>query len=232
MTLSFIDWAKKLNRVIPIICFEILSSISFEIIAFYNIIPYNKMQLYYFKDIVENIIIISYSLYSIYKYYIPLNNKCKYLSLINSDFIDSYELKRKKMRSFAIFGILYGVISIYSDYLEFDIINKYLQNNNLHIIREIILISIFNLILLLMLIPKKLPYLFMEETDLVKCEYLLGDLKEKNILDINDSQLKSIKKQVEKNENVQIILVNPYFGNKQQFDEFDELHIGNATLNS
>ena len=136
------------------------------------------------------------------------------------------------MRSFAIFGILYGVISIYSDYLEFDIINKYLQNNNLHIIREIILISIFNLVLLIMLMPKKLPYLFMEETDLVKCEYLLGDLKEKNILDINDSQLKSIKRQVEKNENVQIILVNPYFGNKQQFDEFDELHIGNATLNS
>ena len=83
-----------------------------------------------------------------------------------------------------------------------------------------------------MLMPKKLPYLFMEETDLVKCEYLLGDLNEKNILDINDSQLKSIKKQVEKNENVQIILVNPYFGNKQQIDEFDELHIGNATLNS
>lgn len=231
MTLSFIGWAKKLNRVIPIICFEILSSICFEIIVFYDIIPYNKMQLYYFKDIVENIFIISYSLYSIYKYYIPLNKKCKYLSLINSNFNDSYELKRKKMRSFAIFGILYGVISIYSDYLEFDIINKYLQNNNLHIIREIILISIFNLVLLIMLMPKKLPYLFMEETDLVKCEYLLSDLNEKNILDINDSQLKNIKKQVEKNENVQIILVNPYFGNKQQFDEFDGLHIGNATLN-
>ena len=231
MTLSFIGWAKKLNKVIPIICFEILASIAFEIIVFYDIVPYNKMQLYYFKDILENVLIISYSLFSIYKYYIPLNNKCKYLSLINSDFNDSYELKRKKMISFAIFGILYGGISIYADYLEFDIINKYLQNNNLHIIREIILISIFNLILLLILIPKKLPYLFMEETDLVKCEYLLGDLKEENILDINSSQLKNIRKQIERNENVQIILVNPYFGNKQQFDEFEGLHIGNASLN-
>ena len=231
MTLSFIGWAKKLNKVIPIICFEILASIAFEIIVFYDIVPYNKMQLYYFKDILENVLIISYSLFSIYKYYIPLNNKCKYLSLINSDFNDSYELKRKKMRSFAIFGILYGGISIFADYLEFDIINKYLQNNNLHIIREIILISIFNLILLLILIPKKLPYLFMEETDLVKCEYLLGDLKEENILDINSSQLKNIRKQIERNENVQIILVNPYYGNKQQFDEFEGLHIGNASLN-
>ena len=230
MTLSFIGWAKKLNTVIPIICFEIVTSVAFEIIGFYDVIAYNKMQLYYFRDILENIIIIGFSLFSINKYYIPLNNKCKYLSLINSDFNDSYNLKKKKMKLFSIFGIMYGLISIFADYLEFGLINKYLQNNNLHVIREIIFISIFNLVLLLLLLPKELPYLFTEETDLVKCEYLLGDLKEKSILDINNSQLKTIKKQLEKNENVQVILVNPFFGNKEQFDEFEGLHIGNATL--
>ena len=77
MTLSFIGWAEKLNRVIPILIYEIITSISFEIIGFYNILPYNKIQLYYFRNVLENIIIASISFISLYKYYIPLNKKCK-----------------------------------------------------------------------------------------------------------------------------------------------------------
>ena len=230
MTLTFIDWAKKLNKAIPIIFFEIFTSIIFELISFYDIVPYNKMQLYYFRDMIENLIIISLALFSINKYYIPLNNKCKYLSLINSDFNDAYNLKKKKMISFSIFGIFYGLVSLFTDYFEFDYINKYLQNNTLHVIREMIFISVFNFALLIMLLPKELPYLFLEETDLVKFEYLLTDLKEDSILDINNKEIKSIKKQIENNEKVEFILVNPFFGNKNLNEEFDELHLGNTSL--
>ena len=230
MTLTFIDWAKKLNIAIPIIFFEIFTSIIFELISFYDVVPYNKMQLYYFTDMIENIIIISLALFSINKYYIPLNNKCKYLSLINSDFNDAYNLKKKKMISFSIFGIIYGTISLFTDYLEFDYINKYLQNNTLHVIREMIFISVFNFVLLIILLPKELPYLFLEETDLVRFEYLLTDLKEDNILDINNKEIKSIKKQIENNEKIEFILVNPFFGNKNLNEEFDELHLGNTSL--
>ena len=230
MTLTFIDWAKKLNIAIPIIFFEIFTSIIFELISFYDVVPYNKMQLYYFRDMIENIIIISLALFSINKYYIPLNNKCKYLSLINSDFNDAYNLKKKKMISFSIFGIIYGTISLFTDYLEFDYINKYLQNNTLHVIREMIFISVFNFVLLIILLPKELPYLFLEETDLVRFEYLLTDLKEDNILDINNKEIKSIKKQIENNEKIEFILVNPFFGNKNLNEEFDELHLGNTSL--
>ena len=230
MTLTFIGWAKKLNRAIPIIFFEIFTSIFFEIINFYDLIPYNKMQLYYFRNMSENLIIISLALYSINKYYIPLNNKCKYLSLINSDFNDAYNLKKKKMISFSIFAIFYGIISLCTDYFEFDFINQYLQNNTLHVIREMIFISVFNFILLIILLPKELPYLFLEETDLVKCEYLLTDLKKDSILDINNGEIKNIKKQIENNEKVEFILVNPFFGNKNLNEEFDELHLGNTSL--
>ena len=230
MTLTFIDWAKKLNKAIPIIFFEIFTSIIFELISFYDVVPYNKMQLYYFRDMIENLIIISLALFSINKYYIPLNNKCKYLSLINSDFNDAYNLKKKKMISFSIFGIFYGLVSLFTDYFEFDYINKYLQNNTLHVIREMIFISVFNFVLLIMLLPKELPYLFLEETDLVKFEYLLTDLKEDSILDINNKEIKSIKKQIENNEKVEFILVNPFFGNKNLNEEFDELHLGNTSL--
>jgi len=230
MTLTFIDWAKKLNKAIPIIFFEIFTSIIFELISFYDIVPYNKMQLYYFRDMIENLIIISLALFSINKYYIPLNNKCKYLSLINSDFNDAYNLKKKKMISFSIFGIVYGLISLFTDYFEFDYINKYLQNNTLHVIREMIFISVFNFALLIMLLPKELPYLFLEETDLVKFEYLLTDLKEDSILDINNKEIKNIKKQIENNEKVEFILVNPFFENKNLNEEFDELHLGNTSL--
>ena len=51
MTLTFIGWAQKLNRAIPIIIFEILTSIAFELIDFYDIVPYNKLQLYYPNEI-------------------------------------------------------------------------------------------------------------------------------------------------------------------------------------
>ena len=230
MTLTFIGWAQKLNRAIPIIIFEILTSIAFELIDFYDIVPYNKLQLYYFRDVLENAFILILALLAINKYYIPLNNKCKYLAIINSDFNKAYSLKKRKMISFSIYGILYSVISLLADYFEFNFIYKYLQNNTLHVIREMIFINIFNLILMVLLLPKKLPYLFTEETDLLKCEYLLGDLKEKNILEINDKKIKNIKKQLEKNEKVQIILVNPFFGKKDGNDEFEELHFGNATL--
>ena len=228
MTLTFIGWAQKLNKVIPIIFFEILTSISFEIIGFYNIVPFNKLQLYYFRDIFENIIIISLALISINRYYIPLNNKCKYLHLINSDFNDAYDLKKRKMISFSLFGIIYGIILIISDYMEFNLINKYLQNNTLHVLREIIFMSLFNTILMITLIPKELPYLFTEETDLLKTQYLLSDLNEKNILNINDKEIKNIKKELNKNGNVNIVLVNPFFDNKSQNDPFEELHLGNA----
>ena len=228
MTLSFVGWAQKLNKVIPIIFFEILTSISFEIIGFYNIVPFNKLQLYYFRDIFENIIIISLALISINRYYIPLNNKCKYLHLINSDFNDAYDLKKRKMISFSLFGIIYGIILIISDYMEFNLINKYLQNNTLHVLREIIFMSLFNTILMITLIPKELPYLFTEETDLLKTQYLLSDLNEKNILNINDKEIKNIKKELNKNGNVNIVLVNPFFDNKSQNDPFEELHLGNA----
>ena len=228
MTLSFIGWAQKLNKVIPIIFFELLSSVSFEIIEFYNIVPFNKLQLYYFRDIFENLVIISLAIISINRYYIPLNSKCKYLNLVNSDFNEAYALKKKKMILFSLFGIVYGIILIGSDYLEFDLINKYLQNNTLHVLREIIFMSLFNIILMLTLIPEELPYLFTEETDLLKTEYLLSDLKEKNILNINDKEIKNIKKELNKNENVNIILVNPFFNDKSQNDPFEELHLGNA----
>ena len=97
MTLYFIGWAEKMNRVIPILIYEIITSISFEFLEIYNILPYNKLQLFYLRNTLENIIISCIAFISIYKYYYPLNQKCKYLSLINSDFNDAYKLKKKKL---------------------------------------------------------------------------------------------------------------------------------------
>ena len=228
MTLTFIGWAQKLNRAIPIIIFEILTSIAFELIDFYDIVPYNKLQLYYFRDVLENAFILILAIFAINKYYIPLNNKCKYLAIINSYFNKAYSLKKRKMISFSIYGILYSVISLLADYFEFNFIYKYLQNNTLHVLREIIFMSLFNTILMITLIPKELPYLFTEETDLLKTQYLLSDLNEKNILNINDKEIKNIKKELNKNGNVNIVLVNPFFDNKSQNDPFEELHLGNA----
>jgi hypothetical protein len=107
MTLSFIGWADRLNKIVPILIFEIASSMCFEILGFYDSIPYNKLQLYYFRNILENIIIFSIALVSLYKYYFPLMQKCKYLSIINSDFLDAYKLKQRKMLLFVVFALFY-----------------------------------------------------------------------------------------------------------------------------
>ena len=228
MTLSFIGWAEKLNRVLSFLIYELISSIFFEIIGFYDILPYNKLQLYYFRNIFENIIIASISFISIFKYYYPLNQKCKYLSLINSDFNEAYQLKKRKMLSFTIFGLFYAFISIYSNYFEFSLISKYIQNDILHIIKQIIFESIFNFILIIILLPMELPNLFTEETDLLSFGYFFTNLNEKNeILDINDENIKDIKKEAQENEDFPIVIVNPFYNSK---NGFDELHTGKLSM--
>ena len=228
MTLYFIGWAEKLNKVIPILIYELLSSIIFEIIEFYNILPYNKLQLYYFRNTIENIIIFSISFISLYKYYFPLNQKCKYLSIISSDFYNAYKLKKRKMISFIIYSLCYSFISIYSNYLEFSFIYKYIQNDNLHIIKQIILESVFNLIFSIILLPMELPYLFTEETDLLSFGYFFINLNDKNeIMDINNKNIQQIKKEVEDNDDIPIIVVNPFYDIK---NGFDNLHTGNIII--
>ena len=228
MTLYFVGWAEKLNRVIPILLYEILSSISFELIEFYNILPYNKLQLYYFRNTLENIIIFSISFISLFKYYYPLNQKCKYLSIISSDFYNAYKLKKRKMLSYIIFCLVYSFISIYSNYFEFSFIYKYIQNDNLHIIKQIILESAFNFIFSIILLPMELPYLFTEETDLLSFGYFFINLNDKNeIMDINNKNIKEIKKEAEDTEDIPIIVVNPFYDIK---NGFDNIHTGNIII--
>ena len=224
MILYFIGWAEKLNKIIPILIYEIISSISFELLDFYNFIPYNKLQLYYFRNIIENIVISSISFISLYKYYFPLNQKCKYLSIINSDFHDAYKLKKRKMISFIVFGIFYAFISIYSNYLEFPFIYKYIQNDSLHIIKQIIFESIFNFIFTIILLPMELPYLFTEETDLLSFGYFFINLKNE-IMDINNKNVQQIKYEAE--DNIPIIVVNPFYDSK---NGFENLYTGNIKI--
>ncbi len=231
MTLSFRGWWAKLNKIIPILIYEVTSSIFLEAAGFYNLLPYNKLQLYYFKNLLENIIIASLALLSMYKYYIPLNQKCKYLSLINSEFNKAYKLKKTKLLSFIIFGVCYASFSIYSNYIEFDFIYKYIQRDTLHYIKLNIFESVFNVIFLILLLPMKLPYLFTEETELISFGYFFTSLNDKReILDVNNKKLKSLKKKDENQKKVPIIVVNPFFKNNCK-NGFDDLHTGKVTFN-
>ena len=228
MTLSFIGWADRLNKIVPILIFEIASSMCFEILGFYDSILYNKLQLYYFRNILENIIIFSISLVSLYKYYFPLRQKCKYLSIISSDFLDSYKLKQRKMLLFVVFSLFYSFISIYSNYFEFALTYKYIQNDSLHLVKQIIMESVFNFIFITILLPMELPYLFTEETDLVSFGYFFTDLNnEKSILDINDKNIKEVKNNAEENEDIPIIVVNPFYTSQ---DGFDDLYAGKVVI--
>ena len=228
MTLSFNGWGNRINILIPIILLEVISSIYFELEKYNDTLPYNKIQLYYMRNILENIIIISLSLMSLYKYYFPLIQKCKYLSLINSSFTKAYKLKKKKLLSFIIFSLFYSVISIYSNYLEYPFIYKYIQNDLLHTIKQFILESIFVVIFIIILLPMELPYLFKEETDLDSFGYFFTNLNDKNeILDINSKNMKEIKKEAGDKQNIPIIVVNPFFNDK---NGFDNLHVGKVSI--
>ena len=228
MTLSFIGWSNKLNRVVPILIFEVLYSIFIEFVGFYDILPFNKIQLYYYRNILENIIISLFAIISFYRYYLPLNQKCKYLSIINSDFSNAYNFKKRKMITLIIFSLSYAFISICSNFAEFRLIFKYIQNDNLHIIRQIILESIFNFIFIIILLPKELPDLYTEETDLLSFGFFFSNLNDKNeILDINNENIKEIKNQAEENEDTPIVVVNPFFNSK---NGFNDLHTGKINI--
>ena len=132
------------------------------------------------------------------------------------------------MLSYIIFSFVYGFISIYSNYYESDIIFKYIQSDVLHNIKQVLFESIFNFIFVIILLPMELPYLFTEETDLLSFEYFLTNLNDqKDILDINDKNINEIKKEAEDNENVPIIVVNPFY---RAQDGFDELHTGKISV--
>ena len=113
-------------------------------------------------------------------------------------------------------------------HFEFELILLYIQNDNLHIIRQIIFESIFNFIFIFILLPKELPYLYTEETDLLSINYFFSNLNDKNeILDVNNENIKEIKKEVEDNENIPIVIVNPFFNSK---NGFNDLHTGKISI--
>ena len=131
------------------------------------------------------------------------------------------------MLSYIIFCLFYSFISIYSNYFEFSFIYKYIQNDNLHIIKQVIFESIFNFIFIIILLPMELPYLFLEETDLLSFGYYFTNLNDKTeILDINDKNVKDIKKEVEDDGDIPIIVVNPFFNAK---NGFEEIHTGKVS---
>ena len=73
----------------------------------------------------------------------------------------------------------------------------------------------------------ELPYLFLEETDLLSFGYYFTNLNDKTeILDINDKNVKDIKKEVEDNGDIPIIVVNPFFNAK---NGFEEIHTGKVS---
>ena len=228
MTLTFVEWAQKMNRTIPFLLYELITSMFFEIVGFYGILPYTKIQMYYFRNIFESIFISCMSLISLFRYYLPLRKKCKYLSIINSDFCSSYKLKKRKMITYIIFTLIYGVTSVYSNYFEFDIIYRYIQSDALHTVKQVLFESIFNFIFVIILLPMELPHLYTEETDLLSFGYFFTNLKEQDdILDINDKNIEEIKKEVENDENIPIVVVNPFYRSQ---NGFDELHTGKISI--
>jgi hypothetical protein len=228
MTLYFRGWTSKLNIIIPILIVEFASSIFFEIIGFYYDLPYNKIQLYNIKDIFENIIIAFIALISIYKYYLPLRNKCKYLYIINSTFAKVYGTKKKKLIVYDIFILICSIMSIYSNFIEYSIIYKYIENDILYLIKQISFESISSIIFMLVILPSKLPYLFKEETDLMDLGYFFTDLSdEKKIIDINEKNINNFEKKIKNNIEAPIILVNPFYKVDNGFIEF---HTGKASI--
>ena len=130
--------------------------------------------------------------------------------------------------TFILFSLFYAFISIYSNYCEFSFIYKYIQNDNLHAIKQIIFESIFSFVFTIILLPMELPYLYTEETDLLSFGYFFTSIKHSNeILDINDKNLQKIKNDIEEDDNLPIIVVNPFFKGK---NGFDNIHAGNITI--
>ena len=139
----FFGWGQKfknLNRYIFI--GDLLISILIPISAFFIHFT-NKLNLFYIKNNLEYLAILSMNIFSIFKRLIPLSNQTKYEQRISSSLVKIYEFKYNRLFLINLIIFSYTVFFMLTPFIDCKFINFYENNYNIHYVFQLFYETIF-----------------------------------------------------------------------------------------
>ena len=217
--------------------YEIFVSL-FINISHYLINFTSKLNIFYIKNEIEQIVFLIYFIYCIIKVMVPLYKQMNYEQSLRSDFAECLKFKYKRLfKLYVLFGIHSFIIMI-APLIEKEIFYAYLYNYQLHYSFYLFYSVNFCLVLNIIFIPKQLPDNYFNEVvynyrGLVNLEadIVEGDGKEHHNTELNISNLSlNYLKKISKKDNYPIILIDPFASSKDQL-LFNHIHIGRAQRN-
>ena len=193
----------------------------------------SKLNLFYIKSELEQIVFASFFVYCIFKKLIPVYKQMKYEENIRSELAECLQFKYKLLfKVYLIFGV-HSLWTIISPFIEREIIYAYLYNYQLQFIFYLFYEVSFFLVINLIFIPKTLPLNYYED---IVYHYKKIVTYEANIFEeddednhnkkLNISKLSSNElKKISKKENFPIVFMNPFASSKDQL-VFNDIHLG------
>ena len=202
-----------------------ITSVSFYLVVFFKLFTYyfsfvTELTLLYIKNILEHLVLLYFTIYSIKEKLIPLYNQMKYEQRIHSKLVKCIEFKYERMLFFDILMIIYNLFFILSTPIEHKYIFSYINNNNIHFIMQLFYEAVFFIFFFFIFFPMKLPRYYYDKVILnnEKANLRVNIYQKRNLSDLTSNILKEIT-------NYPIILVNPFISSKNKFSS-NEMNIG------
>ena len=226
---------QKLNK--KILLYDLIFTILI-LFSIYMVQITSKLNFFYIKNISENLPLLCFTIYCIFKKLIPLTKQKNYEQRIRSDLIKCIAFKFKRLFFSTLIIILYSFIILITPILDYIYIYNYIDNFNVYLIFQLLYESICILFYTLAFFPKKLPRYYFDEILFnykVKV-FLLANISEeesdiinKNSKNLNISNLTFDKlKKISKKDNYPIVLINPYYNSEKKISLFENIHLGIA----
>lgn len=185
----------------------------------------SKLNLYYFKNEMEQIVFMSFLVYCIYKVLIPLYKQKNIEQRRGSNLVECITFKYKKLLRLYIFMGICSVLIFISPFIEHAVLYEYLYDFYFHYIFVIIYELIFCVGVNFIFLSETLPLYYFDDIifNYKEIDTLVADItedKDKNKFNISKLTLDKLKKNI-KNE-TPILFLNPFSSTKNSvlFNQF------------
>ena len=217
-----------------LLIYELLVSLLLQISVYFVSLT-SKLNLFYIKNEVEQVVFLSYIIYCVIKTMIPLYKQINFVRGNRVDLANCLKFKFKKLlKIFIVYG-LHCIWTMLIPVIDRKLIYHYVHNYHLHFIFQLFYEAVFCLGLDIIFIPQELPRYFYDEViyNYKEIIFLEADIFEEDdenshnkTLNISNLTLDELKK-ASKKENHPIMLVNPFASSRDQL-LFNHIHIGIA----
>ena len=230
MTTTFLrtekDYCYYLKRLL------LYEAISIFIINFsmYIVCFTDKLNLYYFRTELEQILSIIFLYYNFKNVLTPLYKQMNYVQSINNNFLyECLKFKFIKMKKMYIFYIIYIILNIISPFIEHPLVFCYYYNIFFHYTFKIFYQVMFYLGLSIIFMPKTLPINFYNEIiynykEIICYDADIYENDDKSSLN-NKLNISILNKKELKNYKYPILLINPFTSSKDK-SLFNKIQIG------